>query len=66
MNEFRKQVTTIDPIKNANNLLGIEINSDQDKRLIKITMTSKIGDTVKHYPDLNKNFASFRCLQQDI
>jgi hypothetical protein len=32
----------------------MEINRDRDKRLIKITMTSKIDDTVKKYPDLNK------------
>jgi hypothetical protein len=32
----------------------MEINRDRDERLIKITMTSKIDDIVKKYPDLNK------------
>jgi hypothetical protein len=32
----------------------MEINGDRDKRLIKITMTSKVDDTVINYSALNK------------
>ena len=44
ISEFRKLVTTTDPVWNAEKILGMEFKRDRVKRTISITMTGKIED----------------------
>jgi hypothetical protein len=45
--EFRKVTATTDPIWDATRVLGMELERDRQKRIIKITMVGRIEDTVK-------------------
>jgi Reverse transcriptase (RNA-dependent DNA polymerase) len=47
--EFRKTFDTTEPVWNSDHFLGLEIYRDWDRRLVKITMTSKILETCARF-----------------
>ena len=51
INEFRCTVNTTEPIKNPTEVLGMELNRDKDRKIIKVTMKKKISEVVTKYQD---------------
>jgi hypothetical protein len=52
--DFRQLASTSEPVKNPSHVLGYEIQRDRQRKLIKVTNTSKIMEMANLFPNATK------------